>query len=222
MILAFSQISLVLKTIKFVIMTKFSEVIKYGFYIFDVNFREFDQTINNYIKELSDQGIKNFDLRIRDYQINKSLEFKKEISRLLHNYLASWYSIKQQTYAAEKSLDNQSLIQEIPKKRMEIFGDNPENTFIQDLRNYIQHKYLPLIESQSSINFSSGEQDFDVNHSLHLDTNKLLDYKNWTQPAKQYLNDHPDQVPIQKTIQKNFTDVKNFYDWLRPQITDIE
>ncbi|HAO10224.1 MAG TPA: hypothetical protein DCQ51_03345 [Planktothrix sp. UBA8407] len=203
-------------------MTKFSGVIKYGFYIFHGNFREFDQTINNYIEELYGQGINTFDLRNSDYQINKFLELKKEISRLLHNYLASWYSIKEHTYAAENSLDNQSLIEEIKKKRMEIFGDNPENTFTQELRNYIQHKDLPLIESQSSINFSLGEQDFDVNHSLHLDTNKLLDYKKWTQPSKQYLKDHPNQVPIQETIQKNFTDVKNFYDWLRPQITDIE
>ncbi|MBD2625863.1 hypothetical protein [Trichormus variabilis] len=198
-------------------MTTFEELINYSFYIFEHNFIEFETAIDIYTEELYSQDIKAFDLRNRHIQAQKFEEVKRETARLLHNYLASWYSLKQQTYAAENSLDksltNDSLILEIKSKKEQMFTDNPENTFLQDLRNYIQHRSLPLIETKNSIGFKIG-QDINIDHSLYLDTNKLLQWDKWTKDSKQYLSEHSEKIPIKQTIKSNFAHIQNFYQWL--------
>lgn len=84
-------------------MTNFDEVINYSFYIFEHNFLEFEKAIDSYTNELYSQGVQAFDTRIRDIQSQKFQEVQKETARLLHNYLASWFSLKEQTHAAENS-----------------------------------------------------------------------------------------------------------------------
>jgi hypothetical protein len=195
-------------------MTTFVEVIHYSFYIFEHNFLEFEKVIDSYTEEIYSQGIRGFDLRNRDFQAQRFEEVKKEIARLLHNYLAARFSLKEQTHAEEKSLTNPSLVSAIKAKKGELFKDNHESAFLQDLRNYIQHRSLPLLKKQSSISFTFGQPDFDINHSLYLDTNKLLEWNKWTSPAKRHLSNHAQQISIQETIKSDFFRTQSFYQWL--------
>ncbi len=199
-------------------MTNFDEIINYSFYVFEHNFIELEKYIDSYTDELYSQDITAFDLRNRDSQAEKFEEVKKEIARLLHNYSASWFSLREQTFAEEKSLEDSSLISEIEDKKRELLTDNPENGFIQGLRNYIQHKRLPLIDSKNSIGFKFGEPSFNIEHSLYLDTNKLLEWKKWNSNAKKYLTDHSDKIPIKETIKINFYCIKEFYQWLESKL----
>jgi hypothetical protein len=203
-------------------MTTFAAVINYSFYIFEHNFLEFEKAIDSYTEELYSQGIRAFDLKNRDFQAQRFEVIKRETARLLHNYLASWYTLKQQTYAARNSLEqsptNDSLITDIKNKKGEMFNDNPKNAFIQDLRNYIQHRSLPLIESQNSISFKFEQPDFDVNHSLYLDTNKLLEWKKWNAQAEKYLSEQAEKLAIKETIKSNFSHLQSFYQWLSQRI----
>ena len=211
-------------TLKFIAMTTFATVINYSFYIFEHNFLEFERAIDSYTEELYSQGIRAFDLKNRDVQTQRFEVIKRETSRLLHNYLASWYTLKQQTDAAQNSLEqsptNDSLITDIKNRKGEMFNDNPTNAFIQELRNYIQHRSLPLIESQNSISFKFGQADFDVNHSLYLDTNKLLEWKKWNTQAKEYLSDQAEKITIKETIKSNCSDLQSFYQWLSQRINN--
>jgi hypothetical protein len=199
-------------------MTTFEELINYSFYIFEHNFIEFERAIDSYTEELYSQDIKAFDVRIRHLQAQKFEEVKRETARLLHNYLASRFSLREQTYAAEnsleKSLTNDSLISEIKIKREQMFKDNPENGFLQDLRNYIQHRSLPLVESENSIGFKFGQPNLNIEHSLYLDTKTLLQWDGWKAPAKQYLSEHSEKISIKQTIRSNFLYMQSFYQWL--------
>ncbi len=197
-------------------------MISYSFYIFEHNFIGFETAIDSYTEELYSQGVKAFDVRIRHLQAQRFEEVKKEIARLLHNYLASRFSLKEQTYAAEnsvkKSLTDNSLISEIKSKKEQMFKDNPENAFLQDLRNYIQHRSLPLIETENSIGFKIG-QPINIDHSLYLDTNKLLEWDSWTANSKKYLSEHSEKIPIKQTIKSNFSYIQSFYQWLNEEIS---
>lgn len=203
-------------------MTNFDEVINYSFYIFEHNFLEFEKAIDSYTNELYSQGVQAFDTRIRDIQSQKFQEVQKETARLLHNYLASWFSLKEQTHAAEnsfkKSFTNPSLISAITSKKGEMFTDNPENRFIQDLRNYIQHRSLPLIETENSIDFKFGQPNFNIDHSLYLDTKKLLEWQNWNANAQKYLSENSEKIHIKQTIKGNFFYIQSFYQWLSSEI----
>ena len=107
-------------------MTTFDEVINYSFYIFEQNFLEFEKAINSYTEELYSQDVNAFDLRYREIQSQRFEELKKQTARLLHNYLASWFSLREQTYAAENSLEknnslsNPSIISAIKSKKGEM------------------------------------------------------------------------------------------------------
>lgn len=101
-----------------------------------------------------------------------------------------------------------------------MFKDNPENGFIQGLRNYIQHRSLPLIESQNSISLKFGESDFDVNHSLYLYKNKLLEWEGWNSQAKKYLSEQVEKVAIKEIIKSNFLHIQGFYQWLSQRISN--
>ncbi|BAU65648.1 hypothetical protein STA3757_30370 [Stanieria sp. NIES-3757] len=190
------------------------EVSKYTFYIFKQNFLDFEKAVDAYTEEIYKQDVEAFDLAVRQHQTEKFELFKKETARLLHNYLSAWFSLREQTYAAEKSLTDTSLLSEIKLKKGEMFKDNAENSFIQGLRNYIQHRSLPLIELHSSIGFEFEQPDFEIEHSLYLDTIELLKWDSWQAAAKNYLVNHPEKILIKEIIKRNFSYIEEFNLWL--------
>jgi len=195
-------------------MSTLIEVTSYTFYIFKQNFIDFEKAVDAYTEKIDQQGVTAFDLRIRQNQIQTFELFRKESARLLHNYLSAWFSLREQTYAAEKALAGTPLLSEIKLKKGEMFNDNSENSFIQGLRNYIQHRSLPLIQSKSSVSFEFGQPDFEIDHSLYLDTTELVKWDGWQIPAKQYLDDNPEKIPIKETVKRNFSHIESFNLWL--------
>jgi hypothetical protein len=195
-------------------MSTLIEVTSYTFYVFEQNFIDFEKVVDAYTEEIYEQGIAAFDLNIGQHQIQKFELLRKETARLLHNYLSAWFSLREQIYAAEKSLANAPLLSEIKLKKGDIFSDNLENSFIQGLRNYTQHRSLPLMKLESSVSFDLDQPDFEIDHSLYLDTTELLKWDGWQTSAKQYLGDNPEKIPINEIVKRNFLDIKNFNSWL--------
>ena len=203
-------------------MTNFHIVINHGFYIFEQNFIDFEKTTDNYVKELYDQGITSFDMRNRHYQSERFKFIQKEITRFLHNYLASRYTLKDQTQSETKSLDssleNDSLRTDIKNKITEIFENNVEDGIIKNLRNYTQHKTLPLVFCKSSLSFEFNQPDFDIKHSLYLDVNKLLEWDKWNENEKNYLNNQKGTLVITEIIRNDYLRMKIYYQWLKSRI----
>lgn len=112
--------------------------------------------------------------------------FQIEISRLLHNFLASVKSLVEHTrilLVQELYKDNR-FKDEIRARIKSQFDDSDLSHFVQDLRNYILHKGLPMTAAQ--LQFTKDAPNFDS--SIQLDIDALREWDRWSKPSMKHLN----------------------------------
>lgn len=199
----------------------FFSIIFYSFYIFEGNYIEFKETIESYVEtvnsdEFFDDSGKYIDLHISG---------GREIGRRIHNYAAAWLSLVDHTRIVyEKLKDHTSdnirdFASEYDARLSEYLRSTFENMFVKDLRNYVQHKKVPVptlhfkmrrVENSVS---ESGDPLFEGGYSFELNSEDIKDFR-WSQQSKEYLKSNR-SVPIVEIIDKHFSVMKDFYLWIQ-------
>jgi len=124
----------------------FFSIIFYSFYIFEGNYIEFSRTIESYIKSANNEEV----LGDSEHHINLHISGGREISRRIHNYSAAWLSLVDHTRRVRNKLKDHTSVDvrnfgdEYDIRLAECLKDTFENEFVKDLRNYVQHKEVPV------------------------------------------------------------------------------
>ena len=200
---------------------KFFSVIFYSFYILEGNYLELKRTLESYRKlTQSDEFI--FDSK---KHIELHIQGGRELGRLIHNYAAAWLSLVDHTRAIQKKLkDHQqeeirNFAVEYENKLSESLKESFENSFVKDLRRYVQHQAVAvpaLYFRIKQVNFSNSASEpplSEISHSFELNTKQIQDF-DWSRTSKEYISKN-ESIPLEKIIERHFSLMKDFYLWIQ-------
>ena len=142
--------------------------------------------------------------------------FEYKIARLLHNYVASAFSLVDHTrrfYEKYYKLDgNFRDYEEEVKQR---FADDPLCQFVQGLRNYFIHKKVPSLVNKLTL-VRGGE----ASHTVFLLKRELLDF-DWKERADQYLKGSNEEIELAFIVKEYADKILSFYKWVFSRLEDI-
>jgi hypothetical protein len=178
------------------------EILEVSIFIFSRNFEELMESIELFKDPSS--------LILHDVRNTKELRhFLKEVTRLLHNYLAAAMTLVDHTRILVRELYNEDKFAEFNAeysyKIKEIFAENPLHQFVQDLRNYIIHKKLPMVGSTLNLN--------EIQANLIVDLSELRKNFKWRKYAKEFLDSKGDDEKLEILISDYFNLVYEFHKW---------
>lgn len=143
-------------------------------------------------------------------------KIQQENIRLLHNYVASAFTLIDHTRIHYRELyeaDNT-----MPDYQTEVsnrFKNNPLASFIVGLRQYAQHYKSPSLSTQLIWNRNEG-----MKTSLCINKNDISDF-NWSSKAKEYLKNCEDYIDVLQLIDEYYKMVVDFYSWFKEKQNEI-
>lgn len=171
-------------------------------YILNRNYNDLIEIFNYYQKDKEIWDIKNRP---------KLGALQKELLRLVHNYLASIYSLVEHTYVFRGKLNNKEF-ENFCNEKINKLKTDISITFLKDLRVYTQHYKLPFLEASISFKMiNSKKREAISEQNLFLDKEQLLKWDRWSSISKSYLNKQDDKIDIKIVIQEHQKIIKNFY-----------
>ena len=164
------------------------------------------------LDEFISENIEILDVRNRD-RVN---DFHLEFARNLHNYLASVKTLVDHTRALKKELKLDSKFEDLyEQQRNEILGTDTI-TFIQQLREYVQHyKLLP-----SGIQVKVDNKDNET-ITLTLDTPALREFSGWKKASLKVIEKNPEKIDIFTLLKEYQTSIEQFYKWFSNKMEKI-
>jgi hypothetical protein len=150
--------------------------------------------------------------------------YQREITRFLHNYIASALSLTDHARNHYRELYSGNDL--FPEYQVEIkrrFADNPLAVFIKDLRQYFQHYKMPGVSSR--LVYKKDAPDFEM--TLLLPKKEMMKFSGWNSLSKKYLEEQLDDINLLALINEYHQLIENFYSWfidmqMNIHKTDIE
>ncbi|HSH66310.1 MAG TPA: hypothetical protein VLB84_11050 [Bacteroidia bacterium] len=179
--------------------------------VFTGNFRQLQELL-----EFHNDPIKSQELHT---VINRELlyEFHNEIARLLHNYVASAFSLIDHTRIHYNKLyKSDGKFPDYESEVKKIFIDDPLANFIKDLRRFVQHYKLPEISSNTV--FKTNPPEF--KRTLKLKKEDLMKF-DWNSKSTLFLNQNNDDIDLLLLINKYYEKVSGFYKWFTDRQNEI-
>lgn len=142
-----------------------------------------------------------------------------EFTRKLHNYLAMCLSLRDHTYRLKEKLDRDDLDDKYSAMMDELDLIAPAS-FIIDLRNYMQHRRIPVVTGRTGTHVvSSGSTERTA--KILFDKTELLESDNWNDASQKVLSDLDEEFQIRSVIESYHTTLTEFYEWLSKYITEL-
>jgi RNAse (barnase) inhibitor barstar len=143
-------------------------------------------------------------------------EYFDEVYRLLLNYTSSVSALRDAA---------RNLMRDYPTgpfrfeydNRIAQLGALEAAHFIQDLRNYLQHKRVPPLQIEFSM---TGEEDVSTDFSVRLDPQKLLKWKSWSRLSKSYIR-AKETVVLTDSVKEYVEANTELYRWLFSQFSSV-
>ncbi len=177
--------------------------------------------VNRNYQELS-LAINNYEVNWEIWDVQKRQifhAFMRELSRLLHNYLSSTFSLIRHNVKLCKDLQCSTLNKEYALK-IEVLNKNDCFLFIKDLRNFSQHVGLPVLSAQLNIH-NRQDKGQEIKQRILLDKGALLeDSKNWNRDSRAYIQAHKD-IDLKLVLYEYQELIKWFYDWFYKRVTEL-
>jgi hypothetical protein len=146
---------------------------------------------------------------------NGSKKLKKihlEITRCLHNFLASSFSLIDNT-RENVSNSNTDFRSEYKDKINSIFSDSPISTFIKDLRRFTQHYKMPPVSTRTTIRRVEPDQ-LERETFLLITTSHLLNF-GWSATSRKMIEQNPKGIEINRIISDYYILVRDFHKWYK-------
>jgi hypothetical protein len=180
--------------------------------LFRNSYRVFYGNYRELMKEISKHE------KIDLYEFTHSKNGKKklqrhqlEITRCLHNYLASAFTLIDNTRKQTRVKDNKAFQEEVDSKIKEHFIDNSTAIFIKDLRQFTQHYKMPQVSTTTSFS-RTNDNDLDKETKLWITTTHLAGFE-WNPASRKIIEDHPKGVEIKEMIKDYYELVTCFQKW---------
>ena len=145
--------------------------------------------------------------------------YLSKCERLLHNTLSAAMSrVDQQRRLFQEDREPilANLTFEYKNRVAAEFASNGLAKFVQDLRNLLVHRGLPLTFSR--IDFSEATNLWKV--TLYLDITNLRQWSRWASPARRWLESRADDIDVIATLQEYKDHVVRFDDWIQSRIAN--
>jgi len=140
----------------------------------------------------------------------------REISRLLHNFLASASTLVDHTRKMiTVSYASAPDVQKAYNAEKQVLVDSPLQHFVKDLRNYTVHQQLPVTGINTQFTKESSSDRFTVSAEAYLDSGQLKGWQNWTTLSQQYLATAPAQISVRTVVEDYYALVNRLYTWLQ-------
>jgi hypothetical protein len=104
---------------------------------------------------------------------------------------------------------------EYTKKRLEVF-EADEAKLLVDLRNYSQHKFLPILNPAFSFSGAMPMAAF----QFRLEVEPLLKWDKLTAEVRKYLEEHGNSIDLIPILSRYSKSVREFYAWFWPKIDE--
>ncbi|GEM_PF-2418516 len=173
--------------------------------IFGKNFLEFKKHVE---AEIEPEYF--FKLQHRQFAQQRE-DGQLETVRLMHNFLASAFSLVEHTRNYyKKHYDNESA--KFPEYQPEVdkrFANNPLANFVKCFRQYMQHFQPSFISYQSNLT----ESPEGLKAKIILTNDNIMLFKGWNSKAKQYIEGLNGDLNILVMIDDYHTLVAEFYQW---------
>jgi len=189
--------------------------LEFSFHTLNENYRELKKWEEKYFKNRQSVTYQDFG------NWNK---FILQLTRLLHNYLAAYSSFIDCMRTPRKKLafKDPDFEREFAQK-IEQIGEKAQ--FIKELRNFSQHKKLPIVSFRLTIVYLKGnesvkpDQLFKDPPSLRVDA--LLAWDGWTSfPKKFLLEQSTNELVIIPLITECQKAEEELYNWILQKITE--
>lgn len=139
-------------------------------------------------------------------------EFLAEITRFLHNFLASATTLIDHTrvFVDETALGSQFKA-EYQRQIQLMFKNAPHATFVKDLRNLTVHRGFPT--SKVQLRMEPPLDNASVSVALMLDVSALKKWGGWTKPSRAMLDGLKTDLVLLEVLSKYHKDIEAFYHW---------
>ncbi len=141
-----------------------------------------------------------------------------EMTRHLHNFVAAAMSLVDHTRVFYHELyEPQNVIPDYQEQINNRFVTDKVANFVKCLRQFCQHYRLPLIATQLRIDVEQQE----IESGVSLRKQDLLQFSAWTRPAKDYLDNMPDQIELIAVFADYRDRINDFYRWFKQKQRDV-
>jgi hypothetical protein len=141
--------------------------------------------------------------------------FLDEVDRLLHNYLAAAFSLRDHSKRMKTrflpAVASDTLAPQHDERVRATFAESPLARFIEALRNKTLHRRLPITRGYASYSV----KDLVFESKVGLPRSSLLAIGDWTGLAKQYVNDADDPIVVEEVVSEYTSLVDTFQAWFR-------
>jgi len=186
-----------------------------SYYVFESNYRWFVTALDYF-------GRREVFMELWREDNRAKLEgFLDEVTRLLHNFLAGAQSLVDHTRVFKNKMYKGHRLKKVYQEKVDRdLKHSPIVCFVQDLRNYVLHKQLPIASAQLSLKGGGGTiTEFDS--TIKLDVNELREWDKWKPESRIYLDSLDDKVQIREVVEKYEGVIRAFYQWFGEQQTQV-
>ena len=182
-----------------------------SYYVFEGNYRSLISALDHFGRTEVFMDLWREDNR------TKLESFIDEVTRRLHNFLAGAKTLVEHTRVFKNEMYEGHRFDQVYQEKLD--RDLSNSTIVrlvQDLRNYVLHKQLPIASAELS--FKRGEgTSMEFDSTIKLDVNKLREWDGWKAPSRVYLDALDDKVQIREVVEKYEAAIRSFYQWFGEQ-----
>lgn len=139
------------------------------------------------------------------------------VTQRLHNYVAGTMTLVDHSRRLLRGRSG-TLVDEFSEKLATVL-ENPEIVFVQDLRNFMLHRSLPLIAHRLRLIGGAGDAT-QGRSDLLLQTADLLAWDNWTRSSRDWLDSQTEDVSLGPLVVKHSQLVYELNEWLLNSLTE--
>jgi hypothetical protein len=146
--------------------------------------------------------------------------FLEEVDRLLHNFVAAALSFRDHSLRLKRKLlpasDADRLAEEYKTRSVATF-DEPLPRFVHDLRQYSQHRRLPITSGHASVRRigEAAESLAEFESRIVLHPSDLLRWKKWSPGSRAFIDSAGDDISIEEAVSEYAELVESFHSWFR-------
>ncbi|MBD3584071.1 hypothetical protein [Flavobacterium selenitireducens] len=136
--------------------------------------------------------------------------FRKEITRHLHNYIASALSLTDHARNHYRELySHNDLFPEYQEEINKRFANNKLAVFIKDLRQYFQHYQVPGVSTR--LVYKKDAPEFIMTFLLTI--KGLRKFSGWHKLSQEFLREQTDDIDLLFIVNQYHKLILDFYDW---------
>lgn len=141
-----------------------------------------------------------------------------EVTRLIHNYVASAKTLIDHTRRLYKDLHKGGLsFEDYQEKVTRDFASDPLAKFIEDLRDYCMHFAPPPVLSELKYTREPAR----LTTGIKLNADSLRRFGGWSAPAKKYLSGQGSAVDLLKLVDEYHAKVIAFHKWFNWRVRQL-